>query len=55
MLESEHYLVTEWSHGYFSVESWPGAMQKTHMHIRGWKIDLEAEMGFPLVKPIVYQ
>ena len=35
MLESEHHLVTA-----LSVESWPGAMQTTQKHIRGWKIGL---------------
>ena len=43
MLEFEHYLVTA-----LSVESWPGALQPTQKHIRGWKIGLEAEMGFPV-------
>ena len=43
MLESEHQLVTA-----LSVESWPGALQTTQKHIRGWKIGLEAEMGFPV-------
>ena len=43
MLESEHHLVTA-----LSVESWPGALQITQKHIRGWKTGLEAEMGFPL-------
>ena len=43
MLESEHHLVTA-----LSVESWPGALQTTQTHIRGWKIGLEAEMGFPV-------
>ena len=43
MLESEHHLVTA-----LSVESWPGALQITQQHIRGWKIGLEAEMGFPV-------
>ena len=43
MLESEHHLVTA-----LSVESWPRAFKKTHKHIRGWKIDLEAEIGFPV-------
>ena len=43
MLESEHHLVTT-----LSVESWPGALQTTQKHIRGWKIGLEAEMGFPV-------
>ena len=40
MLESVHHLVTA-----LSVESWPGALQITQKHIRGWKIGLEAEMG----------
>ena len=31
-----------------SVESWPGALQTTQKHIRGWRIGLEAEMGFPV-------
>ena len=31
-----------------SVKSWPGALQTTQNHIRGWKIGLEAEMGFPV-------
>ena len=43
MLESEHHLVTA-----LSVESWPGALKTTQKDIRGWKIGLEAEMGFPL-------
>ena len=43
MLESVHHLVTA-----LSVESWPGALQITQKHIRGWKIGLEAEMGFPV-------
>ena len=43
MLESEHHLVTA-----LSVESWPGALQTTQKYIRGWKIGLEAEMGFPV-------
>ena len=42
-LESEHYLGTA-----LSVESWPGALQTTQKHIRGWKIGLEVEMGFPV-------
>ena len=41
MLESEHHLVTA-----LSVESWPGALQTIQKHIRGWKIGLEAELGF---------
>ena len=43
MLESEHHLVTA-----LSVESWPGALQTTQKHIRGWKIGLEAENGVPV-------
>ena len=43
MLESEHHLVTA-----LSVESWPGALQITQKHIRGWKIGLEAEKVFPV-------
>ena len=43
MLESEHQLVTA-----LSVESWPGVLQMVQKHIRGWKIGLEAEMGFPV-------
>ena len=43
MLESEHHLVTA-----LSVESWPGVLQLTQKHIRGWKAGLEAEMGFPV-------
>ena len=31
-----------------SVESWPGALQITQKHIKGWKIGLEAEMWFPV-------
>ena len=31
-----------------SKESWPGALQITQKHIKGWKIGLEAEMGFPV-------
>ena len=41
MMESEHHLVTA-----LSVESWPGALQTTQKHVRGWKIGLKAEMGF---------
>ena len=43
MLESEHHLVTA-----LSVESWPGVLQVTQKHIRGWKVGLEAELGFPI-------
>ena len=43
MLESEHHLVTA-----LSVESWPGRLQMIQKHIRGWKIGLEAELGFPV-------
>ena len=43
MLESGHHLVTA-----LSVESWPGALQTIQKHIRGWKIGLEVEMGFPV-------
>ena len=31
-----------------SVDSWPGVFQLIQKHIRGWKIGLEAEMGFPV-------
>ena len=31
-----------------SVESWPGVLQITQKHIRGFKLGLEAEMGFPV-------
>ena len=43
MLESEHHLATA-----LSVESWPAALQTIQKLIRGWKIGLEAEMGFPV-------
>ena len=43
MLESEHQLVKA-----LSAESWPGVLQMVQKHIRGWKIGLEAEMGFPV-------
>ena len=43
MLESEHHLVTA-----LGVESWPGVLHTTQKHIRGWKIGLEKEMGFPM-------
>ena len=43
MQESENQLVTA-----LSVESWPGVLQMVQKHIRGWKIGLEAEMGFPV-------
>ena len=43
MLESEHHLVTV-----LSVKSWPGALQTTQKHIRGWRIGLEVEMDFPV-------
>ena len=42
MLETENHLVTA-----LSVESWPGVLQMFQKHIKGWKIGLEAEMGFP--------
>ena len=42
-LESEQHLVTA-----LSVESRPGVLQVTQKHIRGWKVGLEAEMGFPM-------
>ena len=31
-----------------SVESWPGVLQITQKHIRGFKLGLEVEMGFPV-------
>ena len=43
MLESEHHLVTA-----LSVESGPGVLQMVQKHIKGWKIGLEEEMGFPV-------
>ena len=43
MLESEHQLVTA-----LSKESWPGVSKMVQKHSRGWKIGLEAEMGFPV-------
>ena len=43
MVEFEHQLVTA-----LSVESWPGVLQVTQKHIRGWKVGLGAEMGFPI-------
>ena len=43
MLQTEHHLVTA-----LSVESWPGALQITQKHIRGWKMGQEVEMGFPV-------
>ena len=43
MLESEHQLVTA-----LSMESWPGVLQMVQKRIRGWKISLEAEKGFPV-------
>ena len=42
MLESEQHLVTA-----LSVESWPGALQTTQKHIRGWKIYLWQKWDFP--------
>ena len=42
-LESEHHLVTA-----LRVESWPGVLQVTQKHIKSWKVELEAEMGFPM-------
>ena len=41
MLESEHHLLTA-----LSVESWPGVLQVSQKHIRGWKLGHEAELGF---------
>ena len=43
MLESEQHLVMA-----LSVESWPGVLQLAQKNIRGYKICLEAEMGFPV-------
>ena len=43
MLESEDHLVTA-----LSVESWPGVLQVIQKQIRGWKIGLEEDMGFPV-------
>ena len=43
MLESEHHVVAA-----LSLESWPGLLQMIQKHIRGWKVGLEAEMGFPV-------
>ena len=43
MLESEHHLFTE-----LSVKSSPGLLQMIHKHIKGWKVGLEAKMGFPV-------
>ena len=43
ILEPEHHLVTM-----LSVESWPGVLQMIQKHIKGWKVDLEAEMGLPV-------
>ena len=45
MLESEHHLVPA-----LSVESGPGVLQMIQKHIRGSKVGLEAEMGFPVSK-----
>ena len=30
------------------MDSWHGVLQIVQKHIRGWKIGLEAEMGFPV-------
>ena len=43
MLESKHRLVTA-----LNVESSLGVLQITQKHIKGRKVDLEAEMGFPV-------
>ena len=43
MLESEHRLVTA-----LNVESSLGVLQITQKHIKGRKVGLEAEMGFPV-------
>ena len=40
---SENQLVTA-----LSKESWPGVSKMVQKHSRGWKIGLEAEMGFPV-------
>ena len=36
-----------------SVESWRGALQITQKHIRGWKVGLEAEMGFSVIEAYI--
>ena len=46
MLESEHQLVTT-----LSVESWLGVLQMVQKHISGWKIGIEAKMGFSVSEP----
>ena len=43
MLKSKHNSVTA-----LIVESWSGVLQMVQKQIRGWKIGLEAEMGFPV-------
>ena len=43
VLKSEHHLVTA-----LSVEYWPGVLQIIQKHIKGWKVGLEAEKGFPV-------
>ena len=45
MLKSEHHVMTA-----LSGESWPGVLQMIQKHIRGWKVGLEAEMGFLVSK-----
>ena len=50
MVESEHHLVTA-----LSVESWPGVLQMVQKHIKGWKLGLEADMGFPVSDAYILQ
>ena len=41
MLASKHHLIAA-----LSVESWPAGLQMIQKHIKGWKMGLEADMGF---------
>ena len=43
MLESEQHLLAA-----LSVESWIVLLQMIQKHIKGWKVGLEAQMGFPV-------
>ena len=43
MLESEHHLFTA-----LRVRSSPALLQMIHKYIKGWKVGLEAKMGFPV-------
>ena len=45
MLASKHHLIAD-----LSVESWPAGLQMIQKHTKGWKMGLEADMGFLVIE-----